>query len=319
MSLGPGSTLGPFKIQSLIGKGGMGEVFSARDTRLNRDVAVKVLPGDFASDPDRLRRFEGEAKTLAALNHPNILTIFDTGIHESSPYLISELLEGRTLREELSRGPLPLRRATDYALQAANGLAAAHGQGIIHRDLKPENIFLTRDGRLKILDFGLAKPGHILNERRGPDTDPAGPTVIQSTVSGAFLGTPGYMSPEQVRGEPADQRSDIFALGCVVYEMLTGALAFRRDTAVECMNAVLKAEPIDLTTVNSSVSPALERLVRRCLEKEPDKRWQTARDLSFALEVASNAPQRNGEPQFSSPRHAGHVPLLIACGLVAFA
>src|SRR5262245_13443348 len=268
-----------YEIRDPLGSGGMGEVFRARDRRLNRDVAIKVLPKTFAADADRLRRFEQESQTLAALNHPNILTIHDAGVLEGAPYLVSELLEGQTLRDLLGRasdGPgtgssLGTRKAVEYALQIAQGLAAAHGKGIIHRDLKPENIFITKDGRVKILDFGLAKlrsmdlkseisnlksspegatapapalPGalsHPMGQGRGEGVSSA-PTLLQTTIPGVVLGTPGYMSPEQVRGEPADHRSDIFALGCVLYEMLTGTRAFKRDTPVESMTAVLKEE-----------------------------------------------------------------------------
>jgi serine/threonine protein kinase len=270
-----------------IGAGGMGEVFRARDTRLNRDVAIKVLPKEFAIDPDRLRRFEQESKTLAALNHPNILIIHDAGVQDGTPFLVSELLEGQTLREQLRSGALPVRRATDCALQIAQGLAEAHGKGIIHRDLKPENIFITKDGRVKILDFGIAKlreNPHSTPRIRPSPADAEAPTVVQTTEPGMVLGTPAYMSPEQVRGEAADHRSDIFAFGCVVHEMLTGTRAFRRDTSVECMSAVLNDEPPDLSANNLAISPLLERVVLRCLEKQADNRFQSARDLAFALE-----------------------------------
>jgi eukaryotic-like serine/threonine-protein kinase len=233
-----GSRIHQYQITASLGAGGMGEVFRARDTRLNRDVAIKVLPKTFASDPDRLRRFEQEAKTLAALNHPNILTIYESGVQENAPYLVSELLEGRTLRETLAEAkgaPLPLRKAADYALQTAQGLAAAHGKGIIHRDLKPENIFVTKDDRLKILDFGLAKlqapglrPG--ISTLRS-EADEVAPTLLESTQPGVVLGTPACMSPEQGRGEPADHRSDLFAFGCVLFEMLTGTRKF--DSAMK--------------------------------------------------------------------------------------
>src|SRR2546426_3982989 len=234
-----GTSLNQYRITASIGAGGMGEVFRARDTRLNRDVAVKVLPRDFVADAERLRRFEQEAKTLAALNHPNVLTVHDAGMYEGAPYLVSELLEGRTLREEMNGGALSVRKATDYALQIAQGLAAAHGKGIIHRDLKPENIFVTKDGRVKILDFGLAKlrsadahirakgtPGGELADVgiRAPDAEAS--TVVQSAVEstepGMVQGTPAYMAPEQVRGESVDHRADLFAFGCVLYEMASG-------------------------------------------------------------------------------------------------
>ena len=289
-----GTSLNQYRITATLGAGGMGEVFRARDTRLNREVAIKVLPKEFASDPDRLRRFEQESKTLAALNHPNILTIYDANVHEGTPYLVSELLEGKTLREEFNGRALPLRKATDYALQIAQGLAAAHSKRIIHRDLKLENIFITREGRAKILDFGLAKLQQNLKLQIS-DSKSAGddlPTLADSTQAGMVLGTPGYMSPEQVRGESPDHRSDIFAFGCVLYEMLTGTRAFRRDTPVETMSAVLNEEPPDFTANNAAVSPVLERVVLRCLEKQADSRFQSARDLAFALENVGTASTR---------------------------
>jgi serine/threonine protein kinase len=255
-----GTSFNQYRITARIGVGGMGEVFRAWDTRLSRDVAIKVLPRDFVGDPNRLRRFEQEAKTLAALNHPNVLTIHDAGVHEGAPFLVSELLEGKTLREEMSGGALPVGKATEYALQIDHGLAAAHGHGIIHRDLKPENIFITKDGRVKILDFGLAKlkapgaadvrrltsnPGERLEPHIGSNEHQRTIRVdadasINTTEPGVVLGTPAYMSPEQVRGEPVDHRADIFAFGAVLYEMLAGNRAFRRDRPVESMNAVLK-------------------------------------------------------------------------------
>jgi serine/threonine-protein kinase len=288
-----GASVNQYRITASVGVGGMGEVFRARDTRLNRDVAIKVLPKDFVSDADRLWRFEQEAKTLAALNHPNVLTIHDAGVHEGAPYLVSELLEGRTLRDELNAGALPVRKATDYALQMAQGLSAAHDRGIIHRDLKPENIFVTKDGRLKILDFGLAKlkenpQSAIRNPQSSADVEV--PTVLQtaadSTEPGKIMGTPAYMAPEQVRGERADHRADLFAFGCVLYEMLSGARAFRRGTSVESMNAVLHDTPAEVGTTNPNIPAALERIVERCLQKQPDSRFQSAQDLAFAIEVA---------------------------------
>jgi len=303
-----GTRIGPFEISLAIGAGGMGEVFRARDTRLNRDVAIKVLPKDFVSDADRLRRFEQEAKTLAALNHPNVLTIHDAGVHEGAPYLVSELLEGRTLREEINGGALPVRKATKYALQIAHGLAAAYSKQIIHRDLKTENIFVTKEGRVKILDFGLAKlrvnPKSEIGNLKSPDM----PTVINTT--GIVLGTPAYMSPEQVRGESADHRSDIFAFGCVLYEMLSGTRAFRRNTPVESMNAVLNDAPPELSTTHLNIPPALGRIVERCLEKQSDNRFQSAKDLAFALEGASltGAQASQGESSrwnWSAPALAG--------------
>jgi len=258
-------------------------VFRARDTRLNPEVAIKVLPKDFTGDAGRLRRFEQEAKTLAALNHPNILTIHDAGVHREVPYLVSELLEGRTLREEMNGGALPVRRATEYALQIAQGLAAAHGQGIIHRDLKPENIFVTKDGRVKILDFGLAK----LRENPKSPADPEARTLVESTEPGRVMGTPNYMSPEQARGEAVDHRADIFAFGCVLYEMVTGARAFKRETVIGTLAAIINEEPPDLADRLPKLSPALARTIHRCLEKRPERRFQSADDLGFALETFS--------------------------------
>src|SRR6266478_754039 len=282
-----GTALNQYRITASIGAGGMGEVFRAHDTRLNRDVAVKVLPKDFVADADRLRRFEQEAKMLAALNHPNVLTIHDAGVHEGAPYLVSELLEGKTLREEINGGALPVRKATEFAVQIANGLAAAHSKGVIHRDLKPENIFVTKDGRVKILDFGLARlHGPNLKSEIGNLKSPDAPTVISTTQPGMVLGTPAYMSPEQVRGEPADPRADIFAFGCVLYEMLSGTRAFRRNTPIESMNAVLNDAPPELSTIHPNIPLALARIVERCLEKQPDNRFQTAKDLAFAIEAA---------------------------------
>ena len=303
MPLISGTKLGPYEIVAPIGAGGMGEVYRAKDTRLGRDVALKILPGSFSAEPDRLRRFEQEARAVAALNHPNILAIHDIGQHDegqgkNSPFLVSELLEGESLRAALDRGALPQRKAVDYGVQIAHGLAAAHEKGIVHRDLKPENIFVTKDGRIKILDFGLAK----LVQKAGADSDGASDEVTlttENTAAGVVMGTASYMAPEQVRGEATDPRTDIFAFGAVLYEMLSGVRAFRRDTTAETMTAVLKDDPPDLSTPSSDrssdrssgasrlVSPALERIVRRCLEKTPEQRFQSARDLSFALSSLS--------------------------------
>ncbi|MBV8205306.1 MAG: serine/threonine protein kinase, partial [Acidobacteria bacterium] len=241
MPLDPGTNLGPYEIKSPLGAGGMGEVYRARDHRLGRDVAIKVLPEALARDAAGLRRFEAEARAIAALNHPNIVSIHDVGNHDGAPFLVSECLEGQSLRQELRAGPLPLRRAVKYGVEIAHGLAAAHDKGIIHRDLKPENIFITRDGRVKILDFGVAK----LIRPEGPPEDGATFEAIP-TSAGVVLGTVGYMSPEQVRGEAADARSDIFALGTVLYEMLSGQRAFRRETSAEIMTANLKEDPPEL-------------------------------------------------------------------------
>jgi serine/threonine protein kinase len=284
MALPAGTKLGPYEIDAVIGAGGMGEVYRAKDTRLDRTVAIKVLPETFARDSERLRRFEQEARAVAALNHPNILAIHDIGEQAGSPFLVSELLEGHSLREELSRGALPFKRAAEYGAQIANGLAAAHEKGIIHRDLKPENIFVTMDGRVKILDFGLAKLA--VRENAADQGATQGPSAMKTTP-GMVLGTVGYMSPEQVKGEPADQRSDIFALGTILHEMLSGRRAFSRETSAETMTAILKEEPPELSTSGKPIPPALERTVRRCLEKKPLQRFQSARDLAFDLEAFS--------------------------------
>ncbi len=282
MSLAPGSRLGPYEVVSAIGAGGMGEVYRARDPRLGREVAIKVLPPSFSQDADRLRRFEQEAKAAGILNHPNITAVYDIGTHEDAPYVVQELLEGETLRSVLAGGRLPQRRAIDYALQMAHGLAAAHDKGIVHRDLKPENLFVTKDGRVKILDFGLAKLTQIGDS--GPQTNL--PTIT-STEPGVVMGTLGYMSPEQIKGKPADARSDIFALGAILYEMLAGRRAFHGDSAGETMAAILKEEPPDLSVTNQAISPGLERIVRHCLEKNPEQRFHSAHDLAFDIEALS--------------------------------
>jgi len=279
MPLASGNKLGPYEIQSPLGAGGMGEVYRARDSRLNRDVAIKILPTSFSADPDRLQRFAQESRAAAALNHPNILSIFDIGEDHGAPYVVSELLEGETLRDRLRESALPSRKAIDYAQQIASGLAAAHDKGIVHRDLKPENIFITNDGRAKILDFGLAKFTR-------PEADASGDAPTQQVIgtdAGTVMGTVGYMSPEQVRGKPADARADIFAFGAILYEMLSGKRAFHGDSPVDTMSAILKEEPPDLSETNRNVPPALERVVRHCLEKNPAERFQSARDVAFNL------------------------------------
>ncbi|MGI9101498.1 MAG: protein kinase domain-containing protein [Terriglobales bacterium] len=285
MSLQAGTKLGPYEIQSSVGAGGMGEVYRARDTRLGRDVAVKVLPESFARDADRLRRFEQEARAVAALNHPNILAVHDIGEHGGTPYMVCELLEGETLREKMAEGALPQRRAVEYASQIAEGLAAAHDKGVIHRDLKPENVFVTSDGRVKILDFGLAK----LARAQAAVADGVTASGTAQTTPGMALGTAGYMSPEQVRGKEVDARTDIFAFGAILYEMLSGQRAFKGESSVETMNAILKEEPPEIATEKLRVSPGLERIVRRCLEKEPARRFHSARDAGFALEAISGS------------------------------
>jgi len=281
MALPSGTRLGPYEIQSALGAGGMGEVYRARDTRLDRTVAIKVLPASFSADPDRLQRFAQEARAAAALNHPNILSIFDIGDQQGSPYVVSELLEGETLRERLRSGALSIRKAVDYGLQIARGLAAAHEKGIVHRDLKPENIFVTNDGRVKILDFGLAK----LTQPDAPAARADAPTLQALTEPGVVMGTVGYMSPEQVRGKAADPRSDIFAFGAILYEMIAGKRAFRGDTSADTMSAILKEEVPELSETARNVPPSLERIVRHCLEKNPTQRFQSAGDLAFGLEA----------------------------------
>lgn len=283
MAITSGIRFGPYEIVAPIGAGGMGEVYRARDARLERDVAVKVLPAHLADDAVALARFEREARAIAALSHPNILGIFDVGREGSTAYVVTELLEGETLRERLAAGALPPRKAAACAAQIANGLAAAHEKGIVHRDLKPENVFVTRDGRVKILDFGVAK-----QERPPADLGPTNtPTRMATTDPGVVLGTVAYMAPEQVRGQPVDHRADLFAFGTTLYEMLTGRKAFEHETAAETMTAILKEDPPELAAVDPKIPPALARIVQHCLEKRPEERFQSARDLAFDLETAA--------------------------------
>ncbi|MFN2454156.1 MAG: protein kinase [Pyrinomonadaceae bacterium] len=294
-ALPSGTRLGRYEIRSLLGAGGMGEVYRARDPKINRDVAIKVLPASLSADVERLRRFEQEAQAAGALNHPNILVIYDVDTHDDgAPYVVSELLEGETLRERLGGAPLPQRKAVEYALQIAHGLAAAHQKGIVHRDLKPENLFITKDGHVKILDFGLAK---LIEPADTSAAQTDVPTRKVNTGAGVVLGTIGYMSPEQVRGQPADHRADIFSFGAVLYEMLSGRRAFRGDSAIETLNAILKEEPPDLTAVNSQVAPGLERVAQHCLEKRPEQRFQSASDVAFALEALTG---NSGSTQVSA-------------------
>ncbi|HXY50275.1 MAG TPA: protein kinase [Terriglobales bacterium] len=283
MSLTRGTKLGSYEILSPLGAGGMGEVYRARDAALGRDVAVKVLPAIFSRDADRLRRFKQEAQAAAALNHPNILTIYHVGEHNGAPYIVSELLDGESLRQRLDAGSLPVRKTMEYAVQVARGLAAAHSKGIIHRDLKPENLFLNRDGRAKILDFGLAK---LTRPEASASTEL--PSVTAASEPGSLLGTVGYMSPEQVRGQVAGPASDLFSFGVILYEMLTGKRAFRGDTAADTMSAILKEDPPEM--VNPQIPDALARIVRHCLEKHPEERFQSAHDLAFDLEALSGLP-----------------------------
>jgi len=287
MSLAPGTRLGPYEITAPLGAGGMGEVYRARDAALGREVAIKILPDFVFTEPERLVRFEQEAKAAAALNHPNIVAVYQFGTYEDRPYLVTELLEGETLRDRLYHGPLPLRKAVDYGIQTAHGLGAAHKKGIVHRDLKPENLFLVKDGRVKILDFGVAK---ILqsDDDDAPIADSAHlPTV--DTKPGVVLGTWGYMSPEQVRGQHVDQRSDIFALGAILHEMVTGKRTFGRETSADTISAILHHEPAAISQAVPKMPVGLQRVVNRCLEKNADQRFQSASDLAFALEALSES------------------------------
>jgi eukaryotic-like serine/threonine-protein kinase len=284
------STISHYRIVSRIGVGGMGEVYRGYDSRLDREVAIKMLPPDFASNEDRLRRFEQEAKATSALNHPNILTVYDIGEHEGSPFIVAELLDGEELRDRLDEGPIPLRKTIDYAQQIVSGLSAAHERGIAHRDLKPENLFVTKDDRVKILDFGLAK----LLEREKSSDGSEDATKKALTDPGVVMGTVGYMSPEQVRGLPADHRSDIFSFGVILYEMLTGRQAFRGESVVETMHSVLKDDVPELDETNAKVPPALDKLMRRCLEKRPEHRFHSAHDLGFALDALASPTSTSG-------------------------
>jgi Tol biopolymer transport system component len=290
-TISPNTVIGQYSVVSKIGEGGMGEVYRARDTTLGRDVAIKVLPAAFSADSERLRRFEQEAQAAGALNHPNILVIFHIGTHDGAPYIVSELLEGETLRERMAGAALPQRKAIDYALQTAHGLAAAHEKGIIHRDLKPENLFVTKDGRVKILDFGLAK---LTGSGDGAQSQTEVPTRRVDTDPGMIMGTIGYMSPEQLRGRPADHRSDIFSFGAVLYEMLSGKRAFRGESTADTMSAILREDPPDLSETNKTINPALERVVHHCLEKNPEERFHSASDLAFAIEAVSGSATVSG-------------------------
>ncbi|MDQ6699106.1 MAG: serine/threonine protein kinase, partial [Acidobacteriota bacterium] len=297
MSLAPATRVGPYEIVAPLGAGGMGEVYRAKDARLGREVAIKVLPHEFARDPERLRRFEQEARALGALNHPNIVAIYDIGIHDEAPYVASELLEGESLRTTLlqagalqagANGKLPIRKVLDFAKQIACGLAGASAKGLVHRDLKPDNIFVLSDGRVKILDFGLAK--QTAPPASASQSEPASvETVALETSPGLVLGTVGYMSPEQVRGHGTDSRSDIFGFGCVLYEMLAGRRAFQGSAGMEVMSAILRDDPLPIADLNPHVPAALEAILCRCLEKNPEQRFQSAADLAFALEALSGS------------------------------
>ncbi len=291
MTLAKGTRLGPYEILDPLGAGGMGEVYKARDTRLDRTVAIKVLPERVAGDPEALARFEREAKAIAALSHPHILAIHDFGSSDGTAYAVMELLEGETLRQRLADGPLPVHKAVEQASQIARGLAAAHERGLAHRDLKPDNVFVTMDGQVKILDFGLA----TLRGAKGLASDSHdAPTLSRHTTPGTLLGTAGYMSPEQVRGRAADHRSDIFSFGCVLYEMLAGRRCFQRETGPETMTAILKEEAPDLPAIVTTALPGIDRLLRHCLEKRPEERFQSARDLAFHLQAIGDASSQSG-------------------------
>jgi eukaryotic-like serine/threonine-protein kinase len=313
--------LGPYEIIAPVGAGGMGEVYRARDTRLGRDVAVKVLPASYADNKERLQRFEQEACAAGALNHPNILSIYDIGNHDGSPYVVSELLEGQTLRERLSGSALPSRKAIDYAQQIAHGLAAAHEKGILHRDLKPENLFLTKDERVKILDFGLAK----LTGPADVQAQTEIPTRRIDTNPGVVMGTVGYMSPEQLQGKAVDHRSDIFSFGAILYEMLSGRRAFHGESAAETMSAILKEDPADLSETNKNIAPALERVVHHCLEKNREARFHSASDLAFALEALSGATSISDQsstaivPTWERPKRRERLVWIAATGLLGLA
>jgi hypothetical protein len=310
MALSAGTRLGPYEILGPIGAGGMGEVYRARDARLGRDVAVKILPAEVSHTAERLHRFEQEARLAGSLNHPNVLILYDVGTREGAPYLVTELLEGRSLREVLAAGPLPPRKAVEHAQQIARGLAAAHEQGVVHRDLKPANVFVTKDGRVKILDFGLAK----LTQ---PEAAGGASQFSTDTAEGHVVGTIGYMSPEQVRGQAVDARSDIFAFGAVVYEMLSGRRAFTGDTAADTMTAILTRDPEELSRPGLEIPQSLERIVRRCLEKDPAERFQSAKDVAFALEAESGTSRSTTAVVAGRPRRrwlaaaAVGVPLLL--------
>ncbi len=291
MAIVTGMRLGAYEISAPLGKGGMGEVWRARDTRLDREVAIKVLPADFAHDADRLKRFEQEARATSALNHPNILTVYDIGTHEGAPFIVAELLEGEELRAQLEQGALTSRKAIEYAQQIAAGLAAAHEKGIVHRDLKPENLFVTKDGRVKILDFGLAK---LKPQKFSGGVDSEAETLKPLTNPGVIMGTVGYMSPEQVRGQEADHRADIFSFGMILYEMLSGKRAFSGTSVADVMSAILKEDPPELSQTNAKISPALDKIVQRCLEKKPEHRFHSAHDMGFALEAVSTLTNSSG-------------------------
>jgi TolB-like protein/cytochrome c-type biogenesis protein CcmH/NrfG len=313
VTLSAGTRLGPYEILAPLGAGGMGEVYRARDKKLDRDVAVKVLPQAVAADADALTRFEREAKAVAALSHPNILAIFDFGIYEGTAYAVTELLEGETLRGKLDSGPIPQKQAVDYAVQVAKGLSAAHEKGIVHRDLKPENLFVSKDGHVKILDFGLAKKTEVV----GPEGQTSAPTGSGHTEPGTVMGTAGYMSPEQVKGLPVDHRSDIFSFGAILYELFSGKKAFRRETNAETMAAIMRDEPPELSESGRSIPVALDHIVKHCLEKDRDNRFQTAKDVAFALSEASGSTMTVTSGAQAGVPAAGKSRALVAAVVIA--
>ena len=310
MPLSPGTRLGAYEIVGPLGAGGMGEVYRARDARLGRDVAIKVLPPAFAADADALARFEREMKTLAGLPHPHIVAIYDAGHEGSVAYAVTELLEGETLAELVARGPLPIRKAIEYGIQIARALAAAHDRGIVHRDLKPANVIVTHDGHVKVLDFGLARPTVAAT------TD----ATTANTAPGLVMGTVGYMAPEQARGLPVDHRADIFAFGCVIYELIAGKRAFDRTSPADTLSAILKEDPPPLSSQAQAAPPALDRVVQRCLEKDPAERFQSARDLAFALDdLAFGATGPTSGPAVIAPTRTWKGPVIAAAAVAAIA
>jgi eukaryotic-like serine/threonine-protein kinase len=306
-----GQLVGHYRVLEKIGAGGMGEVFRARDERLGRDVALKLIRPASSDNPDHLRRFEQEARAAAALNHPNILAIYDVGFEGTTPYIVSELLEGKDLRQRLCEGPVPVAEAADYALQIAQGLTAAHDRLIVHRDLKPENLFLTKDGRIKILDFGVAKL------QPPPKDDRALESLTTVTKHGAFIGTVAYMSPEQLRGKPVDHRSDLFSFGAILYEMLTGGRAFRGETEVDTMTAVLREEPAATNLETAAIPAGYQDIIKHCLEKEPENRFQSAKDLVFALRSLAGTTAATVLPHKSNTQTRSVLPWALVALLAA--
>ncbi|HMA19035.1 MAG TPA: serine/threonine-protein kinase, partial [Thermoanaerobaculia bacterium] len=312
MALAAGTRLGQYEILSPLAAGGMGEVYRAWDPRLRRNVAIKVLPDELARDPTTLARFEREARAVAALAHPNILDIHDFGHEGDLAFIVMELLEGETLRQQLAGAAIPWRRALEIGLDIAEGLASAHAHGIVHRDLKPENVFVTNEGRVKILDFGLARAAP---EKSNPSIDTSA-TLETPTESGIVMGTAGYMSPEQARGERVDERTDIFSLGCILYETMTGRRAFRGHTPVEMLTAIIREEPTDPADLVPDLPERVRLVVVRCLAKHPDRRFQSARDLAFALKMGGTEIPAAPSPRPRRPRLVIAVAAAAAAALV---